>query len=105
MAAQNSKGSARRKVPGRPFQKGKSGNPGGRPKVIGALKEMARIHTAAALDTLVAGLKSESEVARLTAANSILDRGYGKASQHIELDAGDELTRRLADALKRNGSG
>lgn len=105
MTAANSTGSARKKVPGRPFQKGQSGNPSGRPKVVGALKELARVHTEAALDTLVKGLKSESEMARLTAANSILDRGYGKASQHIELDAGDELTRRLNDALKRNDGG
>lgn len=107
MAAQNSrKAGGRGKPPeGRRFQKGQSGNPGGRPKEIGALKELAREHTTASIETLVRNLTAKSRMVQVVAANSILDRGYGKASQHIELDAGDELIRRLNDALKRNGGG
>jgi len=106
MAAQNSGKTAVRKVPkGRPFQKGKSGNPGGRPKEITALKELARDHTGLAIETLVRNCTAKSRMVQVVAANSILDRGFGKASQHIELDAGDELVRRLNDALKRNGGG
>ena len=38
---------------GKPFQKGKSGNPGGRPKVVAEVKELARAHTGKAVETLV----------------------------------------------------
>ena len=36
-----------------PFEKGQSGNPGGRPKVIAEVKELARAHTGEAIETLV----------------------------------------------------
>ncbi len=36
-----------------PFKKGQSGNPGGRPKVIAEVKELARAHTGEAIETLV----------------------------------------------------
>jgi len=38
---------------GKPFKKGQSGNPGGRPKIVGEVKELARTHTAEAIETLV----------------------------------------------------
>ena len=34
---------------GKPFQKGKSGNPGGRPRVVAEVRELARAHTAEAI--------------------------------------------------------
>ena len=38
---------------GRPFKKGQIGNPGGRPKVVAEVNELARVHTAEAIQTLV----------------------------------------------------
>jgi len=35
-----------------PFQKGKSGNPGGRPKVVGEVQSIARECTQQAIETL-----------------------------------------------------
>jgi hypothetical protein len=70
---------------GKPFKKGQSGNPGGRPKVIAEVKDLARAHTAEAIETLVSimtNLKS-APAARVSAANALLDRGYGKPPQHI----------------------
>src|SRR5436190_16992024 len=65
---------------GRPFQKGASPNPGGRPAQLGPLRALAREHTAAALSTLVTVMnnKRAKANARVVAANSLLDRGYGK---------------------------
>jgi Family of unknown function (DUF5681) len=37
---------------GKPFQKGQSGNPGGRPKEIAKVKELAREHMPAAINAL-----------------------------------------------------
>ena len=39
---------------GKPFKKGQSGNPGGRPKVIAELKELAKEHTVEAIHWLFA---------------------------------------------------
>ena len=49
------------------------------------LADLAKDQAEAALQVLVdIALKGESEAARVSAANAILDRGYGKASQSIE---------------------
>jgi hypothetical protein len=64
-----------------PFSPGQSGNPGGRPKIIAELRDLARQHTEAALATLVEiALNGENESARVTAANALLDRAWGKPS-------------------------
>jgi hypothetical protein len=70
---------------GKPFQKGQSGNPGGRPKVVAEVKELAREHTAEAIQTLVSIMNDpkSAPAARVSASNSLLDRGYGKPQQHI----------------------
>lgn len=54
------------------------------------LAELARAHTSTALDVLVQVAKaSESDAARVSAANAILDRGYGKPVQHSEVTGKD----------------
>lgn len=88
------------------FEPGKSGNPGGRPKSEVRLKELAKEHTEDAIATLVKGLRFKGERSRIAAAEALLDRGWGKPSQHIELDAGDELVKRMNEAAKRlHGAG
>lgn len=61
------------------FQKGQSGNPGGRPKAAGEIRELARKHTQAAIRALVDALQDERT--KVSAAVALLDRGYGKPAQ------------------------
>jgi hypothetical protein len=75
-----------RRIVGRPFPKGQSGNPGGRPKELRDVIEQARSHTTDAIKTLVAAMNSDSTPwgARIAAANAILDRGWGKPTRPVE---------------------
>lgn len=65
------------------FVKGQSGNPGGRPKIQKDLQDAAREHSHTALKVLVDIVKSPkmNPIARVKAADLIIERGYGKAIQ------------------------
>lgn len=71
------------------FKPGKSGNPGGRPKLppeIVELRALAREHTKPAVEAIIAVMKNKKAPAgaRVTAAAEILDRGWGRAAQTVE---------------------
>src|SRR5687767_13450060 len=72
---------------GRPFPKGTSGNPGGRPKVAADVRELARVHAADALATLgaIAADPAQDPRARIAACVALLDRAYGRPSVAIEV--------------------
>src|SRR5712675_891891 len=70
------------------FQPGKSGNPGGRPKELKGIQDLARVHCPEAIKTLAAVCKNgKSEAARVTAAVALMDRGYGRPPQFSTGDA------------------
>jgi Family of unknown function (DUF5681) len=68
-----------------PWKKGQSGNPGGRPKAIREVTELARQQTPLALAALTRiATSGKSESACVAAATALLDRGWGKPAQTIE---------------------
>ena len=108
---------------GKPFPKGCSGNPGGKPKnpkairdrqVMADVKELSRLEGPEAVRQLAAIMKDERapHAARVSAANSLLDRGYGRPPQSVDVTANvsavlpqerarDIIARRLASIAER----
>lgn len=84
---------AKGKPRGKPFAKGSCPNPGGRPKLpedVKHVRELARQYTAQAVETLAEVMVSGSGPARVSAANAILERGWGKPEQPVTgPDGGD----------------
>jgi hypothetical protein len=81
---------------GRPFKKGQSGNPGGRPKIQADIIELARQKTPEAIETLAdIMVNGKQEAARVSAANALLNRGYGCPTQPIATAA--QVTVRAED--------
>jgi hypothetical protein len=76
-----------------PFAPGQSGNPGGRPKALKGVEELARGHTAEAIRTLAEVMRSKRApaLARVTASNSLLDRGWGKPKQMQEIEVRTDM--------------
>lgn len=90
----------------KPFAPGQSGNPGGRPRIPDDVKALARSYTRKAIETAAEIMRNPEETgtARMSAVNTILDRGWGKPAQHVTVDnLGDmsdaELRAELAAAI------
>jgi hypothetical protein len=73
------------------FEKGRSGNPGGRAKIMlpdgRSLQDVAREHTVEAIATLarVMGNDEAPPAAQVAAASALLDRGWGRPKQDVDL--------------------
>jgi uncharacterized protein DUF5681 len=71
------------------FEKGQSGNPGGRPKSK-ELRELCRTYTADAVKELgKLALKAKGEMTRVIAIRELLDRSYGRPMQAMEVQLED----------------
>ena len=81
-AAANSEPTAR--VIGRPFEKGVSGNPSGRPKAVNDFRDKCREHTDEALATLLEVMRSKSTnttmPAKVSAARILFAYAFGEPS-------------------------
>ena len=83
------------------FQPGKTGNPKGRPTLPFDVREMARAHTTTAIATLVFHARRKSNPsAAVRAAEILLDRGWGKATQVV--DARISVIDQMSDAEQRS---
>ena len=70
------------------FAPGSSGNPGGCPKDEARVAELARSYTSEAIDTLVDLMRhGRDERVRGTAAQALLDRGWGKPKVEVVNDS------------------
>ena len=69
------------------WQKGQSGNPRGRRKEVGPVRELAKQYTEAAIECLAEVMqdKTAPHSARVAAAEALLARGWGKPQQAIEM--------------------
>jgi hypothetical protein len=87
------------------FQRGKSGNPGGRPKEVAEVRELARQHTEMAIKRLVHWAKSDDPRASVAASSALIDRGWGKPSQPMEHDiTGNPLGPLFEEIAKRGNA-
>ena len=87
------------------FPKVQSGNPGGRPCDEQKVAELARSYTSAAIETLVELMRSgNDERVRGTAAQALLDRGWGKPKVEVVSDEAGyvQALRAVAAELNEN---
>jgi hypothetical protein len=71
------------------------------PKTLTEIRSIARSHTRTAINTLVGVMRSKNatHAARVSAANAILDRGWGKPAQFLE--NGDDGALELIHRIER----
>lgn len=88
-----------------PFVKGQSGNPGGRRKASKSVVDAAKKHGVAAIEVLAKIMKDPKSPAntRVAAANTLLDRGSGRAASTINVRRLTDMTEgEIVEFLGRN---
>ena len=70
------------------WAKGQSSNPGGRPRILEAVRDIARASTTLAIEKLrtIAADTDAPHAARVSAATALLDRAWGKPAQQLSAD-------------------
>ncbi len=109
MASASKKADKTKHINATTWAKGTSGNPGGKSVRVGpdgeTLAEMARAYTLTALNVLVGVCQSETaeNKDKIVAANGILDRGWGKPKEMIDVGVQESVIDVLLEARKRAG--
>jgi len=78
------------------WKPGESGNKDGRPKAYKDIQALAKVHTPAAIAALVLSLQDERT--RVPAAVALLDRGWGKPSQSLDINSNSTIELHLVAA-------
>src|SRR6476659_7431097 len=86
------------------FQRGRSGNPGGRPKLPADIREAFKAKAPQALEVLTRCLQSGDDRIAMMAAQAILDRGYGKPMQSIDANINDDPVRYIVELPKKSAN-
>jgi len=84
----------------KPFKKGQSGNPNGRPKLPDLSEAIAKVLAEekdgmTALDAILAALRAKAAKGDVRAAQELLDRGFGKSKQSMDVTTGGETINKL----------
>ena len=79
----------------KPFKKGQSGNPKGRPRIPDLKAAIAKVLSEEkdgmdALEAVLKALRTRAIKGDVRAAQELLDRGYGKSKQSIDHATGGE---------------
>jgi hypothetical protein len=76
------------RAPRTAFKPGRSGNPGGRPKALADVIELARTHTPIAIKRLASIVRDDEAppAAQVAASMALLDRAWGKPVQPVDAD-------------------
>ena len=83
----DNRGSCKSRSANGQFTKGQSGNPGGRPRDEKKVAKLARSYTREAIETLAELMRrGNDERVRGTAAQALLDRGWGKPKLEVVSD-------------------
>ena len=93
----------------KPFRRGVSGNPSGRPKKIIDVVALARDSSTKAMGRLIELIDSDDERIALQASLAMLDRAMGKPKQTAEVpekrDASDYTSAELLDIIRDSRAG
>jgi hypothetical protein len=83
------------------FQKGVSGNPGGRPKLPAEMREMFQTKAPEAFEVLCKHLHATDPRVSVSAATQILDRAYGRPVQSIDVREDGPTVRYIAEVPEK----
>ena len=109
--AQNSNPTAPRRVIGRPFQKGSSGNPGGRPKKLYITKILEDYFKQKAnrkdVELMIGNIFKGQKMASVLLLREAAERLEGKVSQEVDMNISGtiELAETIRQRRKRRATG